>query len=695
MAKNLVIVESPAKAKTIKKYLGRGYDVIASMGHVRDLPKSRLGVDVENNFEPKYINIRKQSETIKKLKAAAKGKSKIYLATDPDREGEAISWHLAHLLKVDLEEKNRVTFNEITQTGVKAGMAEPRKVDLDLVNSQQARRILDRIVGYKLSPFLWKKVKSGLSAGRVQSVTVRMIVDRENEIRRFVPEEYWSVEASLLADSASKPFVAQFYGKEGKKVKLHNQEEAAEIVAAVQDAAFVVESVKKGVRKKTPAPPFITSTMQQEASRKLGFQTRRTMKAAQELYEGVDVEGIGAVGLITYMRTDSLRISDEAKAAAKAYIEERYGKAYIPSTPRVYKAKNNAQDAHEAIRPSMPGLTPEQVKGSLTGDQYKLYKLIWERFIASQMASCLLDTVAAQIDAEGYTFKASGFTVKFDGFTVLYVEGKDEEEQKEGVLPELKEKDLLKLKKLLPNQHFTQPPPRYTEASLIKVLEENGIGRPSTYAPTITTILGRNYVEREGRQLKPTELGEITTRLMKEHFDKIVDAEFTANMEKELDIIEDGQVPWEDVLHGFYDDFAKTLEKAEVDTEGVTYKVPDEVTDEVCELCGRNMVIKNGRFGRFLACPGYPECKNTKKIVTATPGVCPLCGGKILEKKSKKGKKFYGCEHNPECSFLSWDEPMEEKCPQCGKSLLKKTGRSAKIYCSNESCSYERGIDKE
>ena len=695
MAKKLVIVESPAKAKTIKKYLGRNYEVVASMGHVRDLPKSRLGVDTENDFAPKYINIRKQSETIKKLKAAAKDKDKIYLATDPDREGEAISWHLAQLLGVDLNEKNRVTFNEITKSGVKSGMASPRKVNEALVNSQQARRILDRLVGYKLSPFLWKKVKSGLSAGRVQSVTVRMIVDREEEIRNFVPQEYWSIEAMLKAPSSDKPFVAKFYGKDGKKIDLHTKEETDAILASVAHADYQVMSVTNRVRQKSPAPPFTTSTMQQEASRKLGFQARRTMKAAQELYEGVDVEGLGAIGLITYMRTDSLRISDEAKAAAADYIEQTYGKAYIPQTPRVYKSKNNAQDAHEAIRPSLPELSPDKVKASLTSDQYKLYKLIWERFIASQMASALLDTVAAQIDAAGYTFKASGFTVKFDGFTVLYTESRDEEKEEGGVLPPLAEKDYLDPQDVKGSQHFTQPPPRYTEASLIKELEENGIGRPSTYAATITTILGRNYVEREGKQLKPTELGEVTTKLMKEHFEKIVDADFTANMEKDLDEIEDGDKSWTAVLHSFYDGFEETLAKAEAETEGKSYRIPDEETDVVCELCGRKMVIKSGRFGKFLACPGYPECKNTKRIVSEMPGECPLCGSKILEKKSKKGKKFYGCEKNPECSFLSWDPPIAEHCPQCGKTLLKTSGRNGKIYCSNESCSYERGLKDE
>lgn len=695
MAKKLVIVESPAKAKTIKKYLGRTYDVVASMGHVRDLPKSKLGVDVEHDFEPKYINIRKQSETIKKLKAAAKDKDKIFLATDPDREGEAISWHLAHLLDVDLKEKNRVTFNEITKSGVKSGMAAPRRVDESLVNSQQARRILDRLVGYKLSPFLWKKVKSGLSAGRVQSVTVRMIVDRENEIRSFIPQEYWTIEASLLTDTAAKPFIAKFYGQNGKKMELHTKEETDAVLADLRNADYVVESVKKSVRQKSPAPPFTTSTMQQEASRRLGFQARRTMKAAQELYEGVDVEGLGAVGLITYMRTDSLRISDEARQAAAAYIEKTYGREFIPQTPRVYKSRDNAQDAHEAIRPSLPEITPAMVKSSITSDQYKLYKLIWERFIASQMASALLDTVAAQIGAAGYTFKASGFTVKFAGFTVLYEESRDDDKEENSALPELAERDHLIEDGVKGSQHFTQPPPRYTEASLIKELEENGIGRPSTYAATITTILGRNYVEREGKQLKPTELGEVTTKLMKEHFSQIVDADFTANMEKDLDEIADGDKQWTQVLHSFYDGFEKDLEKAEAETEGISYRIPDEETDVVCELCGRKMVIKHGRFGKFLACPGYPECKNTKRIVNEMPGECPLCGGKILEKKSKKGKKFFGCEHNPSCSFLSWDAPIEERCPVCGKTLLKKTGRSGKIYCSNESCNYERGLKEE
>lgn len=690
MAKNLVIVESPAKAKTIKKYLGRDYEVIASMGHVRDLPKSTLGVDLENNFTPKYINIRKQSDVIKKLKAAAKGKEKIFLATDPDREGEAISWHLAHLLKVDLEKKNRVTFNEITKAGVKSGMKMPRNVDIDLVNSQQARRILDRIVGYKLSPFLWKKVRSGLSAGRVQSVTVRLIVDREEEIRSYVPQEYWTIEAQLLSDSAKKPFLAKFYGKDGKKQEIKNEEESNEILKAIKDANYIVQSVKKGVRQKTPSPPFTTSTMQQEASNKLGFQSRRTMKAAQELYEGVDVKEIGAIGLITYMRTDSLRISDEARTAAYEYINGTYGGEYIPESPREYKAKKNAQDAHEAIRPSRPDITPLMAKESLTSDQFKLYKLIWERFIASQMSSALLDTVSATIDANSYTFKVSGYTVRFDGYTVLYSELKDEDAVEEGVLPELFKDEKLKLKDILGSQHFTQAPPRFTEASLIKILEENGIGRPSTYAPTISTVLARNYVEREAKQLKPTEIGKITTKLMKAEFQKIVDAEFTANMEDDLDVIEDGKVEWQKVINDFYVDFAKSLEQAEIDIQGDEYRIADEETDIVCDKCGKNMVIKMGKFGKFLACPGYPDCKNTKRIVKEMPGKCPLCDGKILEKKSKKGKKFYGCEHNSECEFLSWDSPTDDVCPKCNKTLLRKAGKYPKLYCSNSNCDFEK-----
>ena len=692
---NLVIVESPTKTKSIKKYLGRNYEVVASKGHVRDLPKTTLGVNVENHFEPRYMNIRKQADIIKMLKEHAKGKDKIYLATDPDREGEAISWHLANILKLDLDSLNRVTFSEITKTGVKEGMAHPRKIDMDLVNAQQARRILDRLVGYKISPFLWKKVQPNLSAGRVQSVAVRIIVDRENEIRAFVPEEYWTIDAKFLAASSKKPFAAKFYGKDGKKLELKSEEEANAVLAGLKGAAYEVGGVKKGVRKKSPAPPFTTSTLQQEASRKLGFRSQRTMKAAQELYEGVDLPKLGAVGLITYMRTDSLRISDEARAAASAYIGEKYGQKYLPESPRVYKSRNSAQDAHEAIRPTMPDLSPDQVRESLTGDQYKLYKLIWERFIASQMANAEYDTVSADIVSGPYLFKASGFSVRFDGFTVLYEEGRDGEEEKEGVLPPLEKGDPLTCKEITGSQHFTQPPPRFTEASLIKFLEEHGIGRPSTYAPTITTITKRGYVELEGKQLKPTQLGEVTTTLMKDHFAEIVDEAFTAKMESDLDQVEEGKRSWVDVLEDFYGDFSKMMAKAEEDMKDVSMKIPDEETDIICEKCGRNMVIKTGRYGKFLACPGFPECRNTKRIAVEMPGECPLCGGKILEKKSKKGKKFYGCEHNPDCSFLSWDPPIEEHCPKCGKTLLKKTGRGARIHCSNPECDYQRPLDKE
>ena len=689
---NLVIVESPAKAKTIQKYLGKDYDVVASMGHIRDLPKSRLGVDVEHNFEPHYIAIKGKEEIIRNLKAKAKKSDHIYLATDPDREGEAISWHLAHLLKIPTDDENRVTFNEITKSGVQSGMEHPRKIDQDLVDAQQARRILDRIVGYKISPFLWRKVRSGLSAGRVQSVAVRLIVDREEEIRAFKPEEYWSIDAKLSAKGSRKVFGAKLHSKDGEKIEIKNEEQANAILADLEGAPFVVGGVKKGVRKKTPAPPFITSTLQQEASRRLGFQARRTMKAAQELYEGVDVEGMGPTGLITYMRTDSLRISDEARAEAETFILEKYGKQYLPQTRRVYKTKSSAQDAHEAIRPAMPSLTPDRVKSSLSSDQYKLYKLIWERFIASQMATALLNTVSADINAKNYTFKASGYSVKFDGFTVLYEESKEEDNEESGVLPPLVVGDPLKVKSLDGTQHFTQPPPRYTEASIIKALEENEIGRPSTYAPTISTILTRGYVEREGKQLKPTALGEITTKVMSENFANIVDVAFTAKMEKDLDRVELGKADWVKTLDRFYKDFAKTLETAEKNMDGTKIKVPDEETDVVCELCGRKMVIKNGRYGKFLACPGFPECRNTKKIVQETPGICPLCKGKILAKKSKNGKSYFGCENNPKCSFMTWDEPLEEKCPKCGTSLFKKRGKNGKIYCGNDTCDYERGL---
>lgn len=691
---DLVIVESPAKAKTIQKYLGPGYEVIASMGHVRDLPKSKMGVDTENDFQPQYIDMKGKEDVIRELKKRAKKCDRVFLATDPDREGEAISWHIAQMLKLDMEANNRVAFNEITKSGVKNGMNNPHKIDVDLVNAQQARRILDRLVGYELSPFLWKKVKRGLSAGRVQSVAVRLVVDREEEIRRFVPKEYWSIDAKFIAPGSRKVFDASLALVDGKKFEIADKTAADELLSRLENAEYSVKSVRKRVTKKQPAPPFITSTLQQEASKKLGFSAKRTMKAAQELYEGVDVQGVGAVGLITYMRTDSLRISDEAKAAAADYIRTVYGEKYLPDAPRNYKSKNNAQDAHEAIRPSTSELTPERVKSSLTSDQFKLYKLIWERFIASQMANALLDTVSVDIEANDCIFRASGYSVKFDGFMVLYVETADNGEENKKMLPELAAGDKLKLKSIGGNQHFTQPPARYTEASLIKALEENGIGRPSTYAPTITTITARRYVEHEGKTLKPTNLGEVITELMKDHFKKIVDAKFTADMENNLDDVEHGTKNWVSTLHEFYDDFSETLKKAEEAMDGKRVKVPDEETDIVCELCGRNMVIKYSKYGKFIACPGFPECKNTKKIVTETEGECPKCGKKMLLKKSKKGRSFYGCEGYPDCGFMTWNVPVGDKCPDCGKSLFMKGGKSGRLVCENEGCGYERELKK-
>ncbi len=682
----LVIVESPAKAKTIQKYLGSGYEVVASMGHVCDLPKSKLGVDIEHGFTPKYIEMPDKKELIKQLKSKAADSDFVYLAADPDREGEAISWHLCHVLALNEEDDNRITFNEITKKGVEAGIEHPRRINMDLVDAQQARRVLDRIVGYKLSPFLWKKVKRGLSAGRVQSVAVRIIVDRENEIRNFKPEEYWSIDAVLLKDRSK--FEAHLHGKsDGKKISIENENQANEIMQALDGAEYVVLNVKKGTRKKQPAPPFTTSTLQQEASRKLNFNPQRTMRVAQGLYEGVDVQGIGMTGLITYMRTDSLRISDDARAAGNEYIRSAYGDAYLPEKQRYFKQKNSAQDAHEAIRPTNPALKPEAVKDSLTVDQYKLYKLIWERFIASLMECCVQNTVNVDIAAGDYLFKASGYTVKFDGFTTLYEEGKDETEEKGGALPALSKGDKLKLKSLTPNQHFTQPPPRYTEASLVKALEENGIGRPSTYAPTITTIIKREYVEREKKVLKPTVLGEVITKLMYDMFKDIIDLKFTAKIETELDNVEAGKLPWVKVLDRFYGDFDKTLTAAEKKMDGTRIKVPEEESDVVCEKCGRKMVIRSGRFGKFLACPGYPECKNTKPIVTEMPGRCPKCGGKILLRRSAKGNKYYACEKGKECGFMTWDEPTENNCPQCGKTLFKRRGGIT--VCLNEGCGYE------
>ncbi|MBP1533568.1 MAG: type I DNA topoisomerase [Ruminococcus sp.] len=693
---DLVIVESPHKAKTVKRYLSGDYEVIASMGHLRDLPKSKLGVDIENDFEPHYINIKDKESLIKEIKKKAKASDHIYLAGDPDREGEAISWHLAQLLGLDMNDKNRVTFNEITKSGIDAGMKNPRTIDLNLVNAQQARRILDRIVGYKLSPFLWRKIRRGLSAGRVQSVAVKMICDRENEIRAFVSQEYWSIDGMFTAKGAKKPFSAKVDTVDGVKPEFKCKADADAVLARLDGAQFTVDKVKKSVRKKNPAAPFTTSTLQQEASRRLGFQGRRTMKAAQELYEGLDINGMGPTGLITYMRTDSLRISDEARAAAYDFIREKYGENYIPEKPRIYKTKGSAQDAHEAIRPTNPAITPELVKASgVTNDQYKLYKLIWERFLASQMANCLMDTMSVDIEAKGVIFKASGYSVKFDGFTVLYEESKDEEEEKKNVLPPLAKGDILTAKEILGNQHFTQPPPRYTEATLVKAFEETGIGRPSTYVTTVTTIINRNYVERDGKQLKPTSLGEVTNELMSEHFDKIVDVKFTANMEKSLDDVESGKTGWVKTLQRFYKEFDSELTQAEKEMEGKRVKVPDEATDEVCEVCGKPMVIKIGRFGKFMACSGFPDCKNTKRIVQETGGDCPFCGKRVLLKKSKKGKKYYGCENNPECSFMTWDIPTEEKCPKCGSTLFQKGGKNGILICHKPDCGYQRSLSGE
>lgn len=693
---NLVIVESPHKAKTVKRYLSGDYEVVASMGHLRDLPKSKLGVDIENDFEPHYINIKDKEGLIKEIKKKAKKCDKVYLAGDPDREGEAISWHLAQILGLDMNEKNRVAFNEITASGIKAGMDNPRTIDLNLVNAQQARRILDRIVGYKLSPFLWRKIRRGLSAGRVQSVAVKMICDREKEIRAFVSQEYWSIDGKFLAKSSKKAFSAKLNTIDGKKAELKSKEEADAVLARLEGAEFVIDKVKKSVHRKSPAAPFTTSTLQQEASRRLGFQGRRTMKAAQELYEGLEINGMGATGLITYMRTDSLRISDEARAAAYKFIKEKYGDKYIPDAPKKYKTKSNAQDAHEAIRPTNPEITPDIVKASgVTSDQYKLYKLIWERFIASQMSNCLMDTVSVDIAANGCLFKATGYSVKFDGFTVLYEETKDEEDEKKNVLPAIEKGDVLKAKLIEGNQHFTQPPPRYTEATLVKAFEETGIGRPSTYVTTITTILNRSYVERDGKQLKPTALGEVTNELMSEHFDKIVDVKFTANMETSLDEIESGEAGWVKTLQDFYADFEKELSEAEVAMEGKRVKVPDEETDQVCEICGKPMVIKIGKYGKFMACSGFPECTNTKRIVQETGGNCPFCGKKVLLKKSKKGKKYYGCEDNPNCNFMTWDIPTEEKCPNCGSTLFQKGGKNGILICHKPDCGYERNLSND
>ena len=697
----LVIVESPHKATMIKKYLGKSYDVTASVGHVRDLPAAKLSVDIKNDFAPKYAIVKGKEKLVKELKEKAANADEVLLATDPDREGEAISWHLATVLGLPLDEKNRVKFNEINENAVRKGIASPEKIDMDLVDAQQARRILDRLVGYKLSPFVSQKIHRGLSAGRVQSVAVRLVVDREEEIRKFVPEEYWSLDAKFTAPSSKKAFKAAFTGDETGKIKLKTKEETDAILARLQDAEYSVSSVKKGTRRRSPAPPFTTSTMQQDASRKLGFQAKRTMKIAQELYEGMEVEGFGATGLITYMRTDSLRISEEARQEGNAFIEANYGKQYLPEKPRYFKTKASAQDGHEAIRPTVPAITPEIAKKSLTPEQFKLYSLIWKRFMASLMSNCIQDTVKIEIKAVGEsdkntdrycTFNASGYTVRFDGYTRLYEAATDEDED-EGKLPEIKAGDALKLKEMLGNQHFTQPPARYTEGSLIKMLEETGVGRPSTYASIVSTITSREYVVREQKQLKPTELGEAVVKLLKEHFPNIVNVKFTASMESDLDKVEHHEIDYIAMLHTFYDGFDKTLEKAKADMEGVKIKLKEDETNIPCEKCGRMMVIKTGRFGKFLACPGYPECKNTKPYVIETTATCPVCGGKVIQKKSKKGYTFFGCENYPECNFMTWDKPTDEKCPKCGKSLFKKKGGI--LACLDENCGFEKKAERK
>ena len=659
MADKLIIVESPAKANTIKKFLGGSTKVIASMGHVRDLPKSKLGIDVEHNFEPQYINIRGKGDLIKELKKDAKSAKKVYLATDPDREGEAIAWHLSNILDVDKDKITRVTFNEITKTAVQKAIKEPRDIDVNLVDAQQARRVLDRIVGYKMSPVLWKKVRRGLSAGRVQSVAVKLIVDREEEIEKFIPEEYWNIYAKLLDEKSNKIFGARFYGKDGKKLEIHNKEQVDEILENIKNAKYIVEDIKKGEKKRTPAPPFTTSTMQQEASRKLGFTLKKTMSVAQGLYEGVKIPEKGTVGLITYMRTDSTRISEEARAAAKKHILEAYGEKYYEN--RYYKTNKEAQDAHEGIRPTYTDLEPDQIKEFLTKDQYKLYKLIYNRFMASQMSAAIYDTMAVTIDANKCTFKANGQNLKFKGFMTLYVEGSDEkQEDEEGMIPELELKQEVKKKSIEPKQSFTEPPPRYTEASLVKALEEKGIGRPSTYSPTITTILERRYIEKEQKQLVPTELGKIVNKLLTENFKDVINVEFTANVESQFDNIAEGKEDWRKMIGEFYTPFEQTVEKVEKELEHV--ELVEEVSDVKCEKCGRMMVYKYGKFGKFLACPGYPECKNTKAIVETIDVPCPKCGGIVQVRKAKNKRKYYICENNPKsCDYISWNKPKKEK----------------------------------
>lgn len=686
--KDLVIVESPAKAKTIEKYLGGNYRVIASMGHLRDLPKNKLGVDVDNGFAPEYIPVAARADVIEELKKSSKSAPTVFLATDPDREGEAISWHLKELLGIPDEKARRVTFNEITKNVVQKSIANPRDIDMDLVDAQQARRVLDRIVGYKLSPLLWRKVRRGLSAGRVQSVAIRMVMDREREIRNFRSEEYWHLDAHLERTEKSGSFVARYFGEGDKKKELRSEAEVNAVTADVEKAPWEIASVKRGQKQRSPAPPFITSTLQQEASRRLGMTPRRTMSIAQQLYEGVDVTGEGTIGLITYMRTDSLRLSEDALAAAGSFIKNHYGEEYYYGKPRRFKTKAGAQDAHEAIRPSDVNLTPERVKADLTNEQYRLYRLIWGRFTASQMANAVYDNVVIDAVSAGHCFKANHSSLRFPGYTAVYEDkSDDEDEAPQKPLPDLREGESVALKKLEREQRFTEPPARYTEATLIRAMEEKGIGRPSTYAPTITTISDREYVAKEGKYLKPTSLGEVVTDLMEERFPDIVDLKFTANMEDRLDEIENGKVDWRQVLKDFYTDFDSELNRAEKALEGVHIKVPDEVSEEICDKCGRHLVVKNGRFGRFLACPGYPECNFTKPLVIEMPGTCPRCGGRMLKRTSKKGYAYYACEKGAECGFMTWDVPVKDRCPECGKTMFKLSGKGQrKPFCENEKC---------
>ena len=683
MADKLIIVESPAKANTIKKFLGGSTKVVASMGHIRDLPKSKMGIDIEHDFEPEYINIRGKGDLIKSLKKDAKQAKKIYIATDPDREGEAIAWHLAKILEEEKDKIVRVTFNEITKNAVQKAIKEPRDIDINLVDAQQARRVLDRIVGYKISPVLWKKVRRGLSAGRVQSVAVKLIVDRENEIEKFIPEEYWNIYADLEDIKTKKEFQAHFYGKDGKKLEIHSNDEVQVILDNIKDAKYIVSEVKKGEKKRTPAPPFTTSTMQQEASRKLGFTLKKTMSIAQGLYEGVKIPEKGTVGLITYMRTDSTRISEEARSVAKTQITKLYGENYYEN--RYYRTKKDAQDAHEAIRPTYIDIEPDSIKDSLSNDQYKLYKLIYNRFLASQMAPAVYDTMNVNIKANAYDFKANGQVLKFKGFMTLYVEGTDKEEkEEEGMLPELEENQEVKLKKLNPKQSFTEPPPRYTEASLVKALEEKGIGRPSTYSPTITTILERRYIEKEKKQLYPTELGKVVNKLLTENFTDVINVEFTAKIEDEFDEIAEGHEKWKKMIREFYGPFEEEVEKVEKELEHV--EMVDEVSDIKCEKCGRMMVYKYGRYGKFLACPGYPECKNAKPIIETIDVPCPKCGATVQVRKTKRGRKYYICENNPKsCDYISWNKPKvgeewnpEEKAEFEKENTTRKKTRKTK-----------------